>query len=107
MPHMPEKDPSFWAFVLSALRDNGLAMALTVALTWLRIQYDGKRPSPIRQLIEAALGALIVMVVGLTVKELGLSIGWSFFASGFIGVLGVDYARQFGQRWAERKADSL
>ncbi|MBH8611200.1 phage holin, lambda family [Pseudomonas mohnii] len=107
MPNMPEKDPSFWVLVLTALRENGLAMGLTFALTWLRIQYDGKETKPLRQLIEAALGALIVMVVGLTVKEFGFSIAWSFATAGFIGVLGVEQARQLGKRWAERKADEI
>ncbi|AYN16701.1 holin [Pseudomonas monteilii] len=108
MAHMPpEKDPSFWVLVLTALRENGLAMGLTFALTWLRIQYDGKETRPVRQLIEATLGALIVMVVGLTVKEFGLSIAWSFATAGFIGVLGVEQARQLGKRWAEREADKL
>lgn len=46
MPHMPEKAPSFRALVLTALRENGLAMGLTFALTWLRIQYDGKEAKP-------------------------------------------------------------
>lgn len=105
MQDMPEKDPSFWVLVVTALRDNGLAMGLTFALTWLRIQYDAKETSPWRQFIEAALGALIVMVVGLVVKELGFSIAWSFATAGFIGVLGVEQARQLGKRWAERKVD--
>lgn len=105
MKLMPEKDPSFWALVLVALRENGLAMVITLALTWLRIQYDAKETTPWRQFIEATLGALIVMVVGLTVKEFGLSIAWSFAAAGFVGVLGVEQARQLGKRWAEHKAD--
>ncbi|MEW7854780.1 phage holin family protein [Pseudomonas chlororaphis] len=107
MPNMPEKDPSFWVLVLTALRENGLAMVLTFALTWLRIQYDANEASLWRQFIEAALGALIVMVVGLVVKELGLSIAWSFATAGFIGVLGVNQARQLGRRWAERKVDEV
>lgn len=107
MSHMPDKDPSFWALALTALRENGLAMVLTFALTWLRIQYDAKETTPWRQFIEATLGALIVMVVGLTVKEFGLSIAWSFATAGFIGVLGVEWARQLGKRWAERRADEL
>jgi len=105
MAHMPEKDPSFWVLVLTALRENGLAMGLTFALSWLRIQYDGQETRPVRQLIEATLGALIVMVVGLTVKEFGLSIAWSFATAGFVGVLGVEQARQLGRRWAERKIE--
>ena len=82
-------------------------MVLTFALTWLRIQYDAKETTPWRQFIEATLGALIVMVVGLTVKEFGFSIAWSFATAGFIGVLGVEWARQLGKRWAERKADEI
>ncbi|NWC93842.1 phage holin, lambda family [Pseudomonas sp. IPO3778] len=107
MKIMPEKDPSFWALVLSALRDNGLAMALTFLLIFLRVQYEGKETSTVRKLIEATLGALMVMVVGLTVKEFGFSIGWSFFAAVFVGILGVDQVRLLGKRWSERKADEL
>ena len=43
----------------------------------------------------------------LTVKEFGFSIAWSFATAGFIGVLGVEQARQLGKRWAERKADEI
>ena len=71
----------------------------------MRIQYDGKEPRPVRQLIEATLGALIVLVIGLSVKEFGLSLGWSFASAGFVGVLGVEQVRKFGQRWAERKVE--
>lgn len=46
MPNTPEKDPSFWGLVLTAQRENGLTMVLTFALTWLRIQYDARRPVP-------------------------------------------------------------
>ncbi|NWE37071.1 phage holin family protein, partial [Pseudomonas gingeri] len=63
--------------------------------------------STVRKLIEATLGALMVMVVGLTVKEFGFSIGWSFFAAVFVGILGVDQVRLLGKRWSERKADEL
>jgi lambda family phage holin len=107
MKIMPEKDPSFWALVITALRDNGLAMALTFALIFLRVQYEGKETSTVRKLIEATLGALMVMVVGLTVQNFGLSSGWAFFASGFVGILGVDQVRQLGKRWSERKAGEL
>jgi lambda family phage holin len=100
------KDPSFWVLVLTALRENGLAMGLTFALTWLRIQYDGKETKPLRQLIEAALGALIVMVVGLTVKEFGFSIAWSFATAGFIGVLLSRPASSAGAGLNERQTRS-
>ncbi|MEX7117025.1 phage holin family protein, partial [Pseudomonas aeruginosa] len=71
--------------------------------TWLRTQYEGKEPSIVRQLIEAALGAMLVMVVGLTAKEFGWSPAWQFFAAGFVGVLGVSTVQKLGARWAERK----
>ncbi|HCI3999094.1 TPA: phage holin, lambda family [Pseudomonas aeruginosa] len=100
---MPEKDPSFWATVLLALREQGLAMGLAFILTWLRTQYEGKEPSIVRQLIEAALGAMLVMVVGLTAKEFGWSPAWQFFAAGFVGVLGVSTVQKLVARWAERK----
>ncbi|MGE6473228.1 hypothetical protein [Serratia proteamaculans] len=34
-------------------------------------------------------------------------LAWSFATAGFIGVLGVEQARQLGKRWAERKADEI
>ena len=66
---------------------------------------DAKEPRPVRQIIEPLLGAIIVLVVGVACKEFGLSSGWSFFAAGFIGILGVEQVRQLGRKWAERKAD--
>lgn len=106
MRKMPEKDPSFWVLVLVALKENGLAMGIAFLLAWLRIQYDAKEASVWRKLLEASIGSVIVMVVGLTVKEFGLSIGWSFATSGFVGILGVEQLRQLGKRWAERKVDT-
>lgn len=107
MRKMPDKDPSFWVLVLLALKENGLAMAIAFVLAWLRIQYDAKEASVWRKLLEASIGSVIVMVVGLTVKEFGFSIGWSFATSGFVGILGVEQLRQLGKRWAERKVDSV
>lgn len=103
MPKMPEKDPSMWAVVLMALREHGLAVALTFVLSYLRILYDDREPNPIRQLIEACLGAVIVLVVGLTAEEFGLSPGWSYAAAGFVGTLGVNQVRAMARKWAVRK----
>ena len=107
MRKMPDKDPSFWVLVLLALKENGLAMAIAFVLAWLRIQLDAKEASVWRKLLEASIGSVIVMVVGLTVKEFGFSIGWAFATSAFVGILGVEQLRQLGKRWAERKVDSL
>lgn len=102
---MPERDPSLWASLLLVVRDHGPAVVLAFALSYVRILYDAKEPRPVRQIIEALLGAIIVLVVGVACKEFGLSSGWSFFAAGFIGILGVEQVRQLGRKWAERKAD--
>lgn len=102
---MPERDPSLWASLLQVARDHALAVVLAFALSYVRILYDAKEPRPVRQIIEALLGAIIVLVVGVACKEFGLSSGWSFFAAGFVGILGVEQVRQLGRKWAERKAD--
>jgi lambda family phage holin len=107
MRKMLDKDPTFWGLVFLALKENGLAMAIAFLLAWLRIQYDAKEASVWRKLLEASIGSVIVMVVGLTVKEFGFSIGWAFATSGFVGILGVEQLRQLGKRWAERKVDSV
>ncbi|MSU98454.1 holin [Pseudomonas mandelii] len=107
MRKMPDKDPSFWVLVLLALKENGLAMVIAFVLAWLRIQYDAKEASVWRKLIEASIGSIVVMVVGLTVKEFGFSLGWAFATAGFVGILGVEQLRQLGKRWAERKVDSV
>lgn len=107
MRKMPEKDPSFWVLVLLALKENGLAMGLAFVLAWLRIQYDAPETSNGRKLLEASIGALIVLSVGLMVKEFNFSYGWALFTSGFVGIAGVEYIRQLGKRWAEKKADTL
>jgi len=46
MFNMPDKAPSFWTLVLTSLRENDLAVALTFLLTWLCIQFDGKETKP-------------------------------------------------------------
>lgn len=108
MPNMPpEKDPTFWVLVLAALREHGLAVALAFALSYVRILYDDKEANPWRQLLEATLGAILVLLVGLGAEKFGLSGGWSYAVAGFVGVLGVEQVRRFGRRWAERKVEQL
>lgn len=103
----PEKDPAFWVMLLAALRDHGLAAGLAFALSYLRILYDDKEPNRERQFLEAALGGVLVFLVGLGAEKAGLSSGWSYGVAGFIGVLGVEQVRQLGRRWAEKRTDSL
>lgn len=101
---MPDRPETWVGIMLAVCREHGLAVALAFVLTYVRIMFDDKEPRPIRRVIEATLGALIVLTVGLTVEKFGLSSGWSYFASGFVGILGVDQVRAFGRMWAERKA---
>lgn len=105
MRKMPEKDPAFLVLLLVALKENGLAMGLAFVLSWLRIQYDAKEISTGRKLLEASIGSLIVLSVGLTVKEFNFSYGWALATSGLVGTAGVEYVRQLGKRWAEKKTD--
>ncbi|WP_443191390.1 phage holin, lambda family [Pseudomonas indica] len=102
---MPERDPAFWATVLLALREHGLAVGLAFVLSYIRILYDDKEPSPVRQLLEALLGSLLVLLVGLGAEKFGMSSGWSYAVAGFVGVLGVNQVRAFARKWAARKVD--
>lgn len=105
MPKMPEKSPEFWIGVALALREQGLAMTLTFVLSYLRIRLYGDQPSIVRSVLEAAVGALLVMIVGLAVKEAGLSEAWTLFTAGFVGILGVDQVRVLARKWAVRKVE--
>lgn len=100
---MPHKDPAFLDVVIAALKSHGLAVLLTFILSYLRILYDDREPKPLRQLIEALLGALMVLIIGLTCEKFGLSSGWSYAAAGFIGTLGVNQVRTLARKWANRK----
>lgn len=105
MQEMPEKDVGLWLNLLSMLREHGAAGVLAFALSYVRIMYDAREPSPLRRLIEATLGGLLVLVVGVTAEAFGLSSGWSYFGAGFVGLLGVDQVRNLAAKWAHRTAE--
>lgn len=102
-----EKDLGLWASAIELFRAHGLAALLAFALSYVRIIYDDEEPRTVRQLIEATLGGLIVLTVGLTCEHLGLSSGWSYFAAGFVGLVGVEQVRALARRVAERKLGRL
>lgn len=106
MTRMPEKDPSFWAVIILALREHGLAVALAFFLSYVRILYDDRESNPVRQLLEALLGALLVFLVGLAAENFGMSGGWSYAVAGFVGVLGVNQVRTMARKWAAKKVES-
>ena len=99
---MPQNNHDFWTLLVNG--GNILAGILAFALSYLRILYDDKEPRPVRRLLEALLGGLLVYIIGMTCEAFGLHSGWSYAAAGFVGVLGVDQVRQMAQRWANRKA---
>jgi lambda family phage holin len=100
---MPEKDLSFWAAVLLALREHGMAMMLTFILSYIRIHLYGDEPSIWRRLLEAAFGSLLVLLVGLTVNAAGLSLKWTLLSAGFVSILGIEYVRALAKRWAAKR----
>jgi lambda family phage holin len=107
MPNMPpEKDPNFWVMLAAALRDHGLPAALATILSYLRILYDDKEPRWDRRLLEAALGGVLVFMVGIGAEKFGMTGGYAYAVAGFVGVLGVEQVRQLGRQWASRKVDS-
>ena len=63
---MPDKYTTVWPALVEAFNTHGLAGLMAFALGYLRIIYDDKESRPMRQFIEALLGACITVVVGLT-----------------------------------------
>lgn len=98
-----QHDPDIIDTLQKAVHAQGMATALAFVLGYLRIMYDEKEPRPIRRLIEASLGAVLVFIIGMTCENFGVSPGWSYAAAGFVGVLGVDQVRLLAQKWAKAK----
>lgn len=102
---MPEKSAAVWLSLLDALNTHGLAGLMAFVLGYLRIIYDDRESRPMRQFIEALLGACITVVVGLSAEHFGMSSGWAYACAGFTGVLGVNQVRVLAQKWANGKVD--
>lgn len=102
---MPNKDPSIWDAIITIFREYGVVMGITFILSFLRVTRDNEEPKLIKRLLEAVIGSFIILIVGMTCKEFGMSLGWSYVASGFVGVFGVDQMRVYARRWAERRID--
>lgn len=100
---MPEKYTGVFPALMEALNTHGLAGLLAFVLGYLRIIYDDRESKPMRQFIEALLGACITVVVGLSAEHFGMSSGWAYACAGFTGVLGVNQVRVIAQKWANGK----
>ena len=102
---MHDNPPGFLDMLRAAVDAHGLSALLAFALSYMRVLYDDKEPRPVRQLIEALLGGMIVLLVGLSCDELGVSRGWSYVAAGIVGTLGVNWVRTMARAWAKKKVD--
>lgn len=102
---MPNKDPNFWSALFAVFEDYGFVMCITFVLSYLRISYDDKEPRLMRRLLEATIGSLIALIVGMTCTEFGFSNGWTYAAAGWIGTFGVDQMRSWARKWADKRID--
>ena len=100
---MPDKDLSFWAGVVATLREYGLIMMMTVIISYMRIQLYSNGRTWKAELLEATLGTIVIMMTAKGLQAMEINEGWSWGASIFIGLIGIDKAREFIERWANRR----
>ncbi len=100
---MPDKDLSFWAGVVATLREYGLIMMMTFIISYMRIQLYSNGRTWKAELLEATLGTIVIMMTAKGLQAMEINEGWSWGASIFIGLIGIDKAREFIERWANRR----
>jgi len=100
---MPDKDLTFWAGIIATLRDHGLIMMMTFIISYMRIQLYGNGRTWKAELLEATLGTIVIMMTAKGLQAMEINEGWSWGASIFIGLIGIDKAREFIERWANRR----
>lgn len=100
---MPDKDLSFWAGVVATLRECGLIMMMTFIISYMRIQLYSNGRTWKAELLEATLSTIVIMMTAKGLQAMEINEGWSWGASIFIGLIGIDKAREFIERWATRR----
>lgn len=100
---MPNKTPNFWESLIVVLSQYGFIMTITFILSYLRISYDQKERTFGQRLLESSIGSLLALIAGLSFEKFGMSEGWTYAATGFIGVYGVDQIKSWGRKWTENK----
>lgn len=100
---MPDKDISFWAGIIATLREHGLIMMMTFILYYMRIQLYGNGRTWKAELLEAALGTIVIMMTAKGLQAMDINEGWTWAASIFIGLVGIDKAREIIERWASQR----
>lgn len=100
---MPDKDISFWSGLFGTFREHGVLMMMTFIISYMRIQLYGDGRTWRAELLEAALGTAVIMMAAKGLQALEVNEGWAWGASIFIGLIGIDKAREFIERWAARR----
>lgn len=100
---MNQRDPEFWRVVMSPeLR----AALMAVVIAWLRIAYDGHETKWQRVALESVLcGALSYGISSGLAYFDSLPVGVSVFAGATVGFLGVDFVRNMGKKYVEKRID--
>lgn len=102
---MPEKDLGFLMTLYNTFREQGIAMSIVFVLTAFRMYKEDNKPSFKNIFIESSVGALAVYSVGLTCKEFGMSQGWAFAVSGFIGIFGIETFKYYLRKLADKRVE--
>lgn len=100
---MPDKDLSFWAGIIATLREHGLLMMMTFIVSYMRLKLYGNGRTWKAELLEAVLGTTVIMMTAKGLQAMEINEGWSWGASIFIGLIGIDKGREFIERWANRR----
>lgn len=100
---MLDKDISFWAGIVATLREHGVMMLMTFILSYMRIQLYCNGRTWRSELLEATLGTIVIMMAANGLQAMEVNNGWAWAASIFIGLIGIDKARELIERIASKR----
>lgn len=100
---MPDKDIGFLAGLLGTLREHGVLMTMTFIISYMRIHLYSNGRTWKAELLEAMLGTIVIMMTANGLQAMEVNEGWSWGASIFVGLIGIDKAREFIELWAGRR----
>lgn len=98
---MPDKDIGFWAGIIATLREYGLIMMMTFIISYMRIQLYSNGRTWKAELLEATIGTVLIMMTAHGLQAMEVNEGWSWASAIFIGLIGIDKARELIAKWAE------
>lgn len=102
---MPDKNPEFWAVLLSWLQSmapNMYAVSLSVIIAALRVVYGGGTQR--QMLLEGALCGLATLMMVPLLEYFGLPQDMATFVGGLVGFIGVEKFRELAIKFGERKS---